>query len=364
MTTNKVARIAGIVASVASVASLTAFGLVAIAQAQAPGAIQDRHHRGLLRRLCRHQPRPGRGHADGGRRFRRQGARPSDRGRLGRPPEQARRRRHRSRASGTTDGVKMITGIDTSSVALAVRKIARTRAGSSSTSARPRPTSPARPARRPARLGLRHLPLADVTGSAIVQAGRRQLVLPHRRLRLRPGAGARRLGRRQGGRRQGGGLRPHPLTTQDFSSFLLQAQASKAKIDRPCECRQDTINSIKQAGEFGIVQGRPDVSPGCWSSHRREVARPARRPGPRPHRGLLLGPERRDPRLDQALPRQAATSHPLPATAGAYSSTLHYLKAVQAAGTDEAKAVMAKMQRDAGQRRHDQERQAARGRPR
>ena len=51
-----------------------------------------------------------------------------------------------------------------------------------------------------------------------------------------------------------GGVR-HPLSTQDFSSFLLQAQASKAKIIGLANAGQDTINSIKQAGEFGIVKG-------------------------------------------------------------------------------------------------------------
>src|SRR5204863_3005606 len=51
-----------------------------------------------------------------------------------------------------------------------------------------------------------------------------------------------------------GGVK-HPLDTQDFSSFLLQAQASKAKIIGLANAGQNTINSIKQAGEFGIVKG-------------------------------------------------------------------------------------------------------------
>src|SRR6202011_5488056 len=46
-----------------------------------------------------------------------------------------------------------------------------------------------------------------------------------------------------------------PLNTQDFSSFLLQAQASKAKIVGLANAGGDTINSIKQASEFGIVKG-------------------------------------------------------------------------------------------------------------
>src|SRR5207249_3402447 len=47
----------------------------------------------------------------------------------------------------------------------------------------------------------------------------------------------------------------HPQNTQDFSSFLLQAQASKAKIIGLANAGGDTTNSIKQAGEFGIVKG-------------------------------------------------------------------------------------------------------------
>src|SRR5450631_4501370 len=47
----------------------------------------------------------------------------------------------------------------------------------------------------------------------------------------------------------------HPLNTNDFSSFLLQAQASKAKVVGLANAGGDTINSIKQASEFGIVKG-------------------------------------------------------------------------------------------------------------
>ncbi len=47
----------------------------------------------------------------------------------------------------------------------------------------------------------------------------------------------------------------HPLNTQDFCSFLLQAQASKAKIIGLANAGGDTTNSIKQAAEFGIVKG-------------------------------------------------------------------------------------------------------------
>src|SRR5256714_4230818 len=52
----------------------------------------------------------------------------------------------------------------------------------------------------------------------------------------------------------------HPLNTQDFSSFLLQAQASKAKIVGLANAGGDTTNSIKQSAEFGILKGRPNLA--------------------------------------------------------------------------------------------------------
>ena len=55
-----------------------------------------------------------------------------------------------------------------------------------------------------------------------------------------------------------GGVR-HPLNTSDFSSFLLQAQASKAKVIGLANAGGDTINAIKQAAEFGLMKGRPEA---------------------------------------------------------------------------------------------------------
>src|ERR671931_2578080 len=52
----------------------------------------------------------------------------------------------------------------------------------------------------------------------------------------------------------------HPFPTSDFSSFLLQAQASKAKIIGLGNAGADTINAIKQAAEFGITQGGQNLA--------------------------------------------------------------------------------------------------------
>ena len=57
-----------------------------------------------------------------------------------------------------------------------------------------------------------------------------------------------------------------PVNTPDFSSFLLQAQSSKAKVVGLANAGGDTTNSIKQAHEFGIVDRRPEARRACWCS--------------------------------------------------------------------------------------------------
>ena len=68
----------------------------------------------------------------------------------------------------------------------------------------------------------------------------------------------------------------HPLNTNDFSSFLLQAQSSKAKVIGLANAGGDTINSIKQAAEFGIVKGGQKLRRPAGVRERRQCARPAR----------------------------------------------------------------------------------------
>src|SRR5207247_8082162 len=53
----------------------------------------------------------------------------------------------------------------------------------------------------------------------------------------------------------------HPLNTNDFSSFLLQAQTSKAKVIGLANAGGDTINAIKSGAEFGIMKGGQKLSP-------------------------------------------------------------------------------------------------------
>jgi ABC-type branched-subunit amino acid transport system substrate-binding protein len=80
----------------------------------------------------------------------------------------------------------------------------------------------------------------------------------------------------------------HPINSSDFSAFLVQAQASKAQVVGLANAGGDTINSIKQAAEFGV---RSEARRTAGIHHRRQH-RTAAAPSSS-HRGILLGPERR-----------------------------------------------------------------------
>jgi branched-chain amino acid transport system substrate-binding protein len=131
----------------------------------------------------------------------------------------------------------------------------------------------------------------------------------------------------------------HPLNTSDFSSFLLQAQASKAKVIGLANAGGDTVNAIKQAAEFGIMKGGQKVSPLLAfvtdiDSIGLETAQ-----------GLLLAEAfywdlNDDTRAFSKRFMERMKRVPTSAQAGVYSSVMHYLKAVKAAGTTDSAAVM------------------------
>ena len=93
----------------------------------------------------------------------------------------------------------------------------------------------------------------------------------------------------------------HPLNTSDFSSFLLQAQSSKAKVIGLANAGGDTTNSIKQAAEFGIVAGGQKLAALLLVHQRRARTGTEDGAGPDVHGVLLLGPERQYPRMVEAL---------------------------------------------------------------
>jgi branched-chain amino acid transport system substrate-binding protein len=134
----------------------------------------------------------------------------------------------------------------------------------------------------------------------------------------------------------------HPLNTQDFSSFLLQAQGSGAQVLGLANAGTDTTTAIKQASEFGITQGGQQLA-GLLL-----VLSDIHALGLQVAQGLVLTTgfywDRNDDTRAWAE-RYFARMKRMPnmIQAGVYSSVRHYLKAVEAAGTDEAKAVAAKM---------------------
>jgi branched-chain amino acid transport system substrate-binding protein len=241
------------------------------------------------------------------------------------------------------DGVKMITGLGTSSVALAVRKVSQEKGlidlntGAASSDLTGPACSPTG-----AHWVYDTYSLAHVTGSAMVKAGgdswyflTADYAFGHALERdvsdVVKAAGGKVLGAVR-----------HPLSTQDFSSFLLQAQASKAKVIGLANAGMDTVNAIKQAGEFGIVKGGQKLAGLLvFATDVQSLTLPVAQ-------GLVLTEAFYWDLNDETrawTKRYRAKKDKLPSmlTAGVYSATLHYLKAVQAAGTDDAKTVMAKM---------------------
>ena len=134
----------------------------------------------------------------------------------------------------------------------------------------------------------------------------------------------------------------HPLGTPDFSSFLLQAQGSKAKIIGMANGGTDVINLIKQASEFGIVQGGQRLAALLVTIAEVHGL------GLQAAQGLVLTEafywDNDEASRAFAKKFMARTGRmPNMVQAGTYSSVLQYLKAVQAAGTDATEAVAKKL---------------------
>jgi len=139
-----------------------------------------------------------------------------------------------------------------------------------------------------------------------------------------------------------GGVRA-PINNQDFSSFLLQAQASKAKVIGLANAGGDTTNSIKQAAEFGIVKGGQSLA-GLLV-----FLTDIHALGLNTAQGLIFTETFYWDMNDQtrAFSNRFAPKdkgiHPTMVHAGVYASVLHYLKAVEALKSDDGTKVVAKM---------------------
>ena len=134
-----------------------------------------------------------------------------------------------------------------------------------------------------------------------------------------------------------------PLNTPDFSSYLLQAQGSKAKVIGLANAGADTQNAVRQASEFGIVQSGQKLATLLM------FITDVKGLGLQVAQGLTFTNgfywDRNDDTRAFAKRYGDRNNGAMPSMvqAGAYSATMHYLKAVAAAGTDDADAVSAKM---------------------
>src|SRR3989440_2214772 len=138
----------------------------------------------------------------------------------------------------------------------------------------------------------------------------------------------------------------HPLNTSDFSSFLLEAQSSKAKVIGLANAGGDTTNSIKQAAEFGIIAGGQKIAPLLMFINDVHAL------GLKTAQGLTftesfywdLNDKTREwsKRFQKASPK---SSMPSMTVAGLYAEILHYLKAMEALGSNprDGAKVVAKM---------------------
>jgi branched-chain amino acid transport system substrate-binding protein len=135
----------------------------------------------------------------------------------------------------------------------------------------------------------------------------------------------------------------HPLNTADFSSFLLQAQSSKAKIVGLANAGGDTTNSIKQAAEFGIVKGGQSLAGLLvFITDVHGLGLPTAQ-------GLIFtetfywDQNDKTRAFGKRFAERDKGIHPTMIHAGVYSAVTHYLKAVEALKSDDGTKVIAKM---------------------
>jgi branched-chain amino acid transport system substrate-binding protein len=145
-----------------------------------------------------------------------------------------------------------------------------------------------------------------------------------------------------GGAKVAGAVR-HPINSPDLASYLLQAQASKAKVVALADAGGDFTNAVKQADQFGLRKSGKQTLAGLhvFISDIHSL-------GLEQAQGMVLttgfywnlNAETRawSRRFYEKTKRMPTMVH-----AGVYSSTLHYLKAIQAAGTKAPQAVLSKM---------------------
>ncbi|MFL5057148.1 MAG: ABC transporter substrate-binding protein [Microvirga sp.] len=243
-----------------------------------------------------------------------------------------------------TDGVDVITDVPTSSVALAINQITKDKnkvflnSGAASSDLTGAQCSP-----NTVHWTYDTVMLANGTGGAMVKAGgdtwfflTADYAFGHALERDTEAVVTKAGGKVVGKVR-------HPLNTQDFSSFLLQAQASKAKIFGLANAGGDTTNAIKQGAEFGIVRGGQNFAGLLvFITDVHALGLPTAQ-------GLIMTETFYWDMNDKtrAFAKRFAERdrgiHPTMIHAGVYSAVTHYLKAVEALKSDDGTKVIAKM---------------------
>ena len=135
----------------------------------------------------------------------------------------------------------------------------------------------------------------------------------------------------------------HPLNTNDFSSFLLQAQGSKAQVIGLANAGGDTINAIKQASEFGIVKGGQKLAGLLVFISDINSLGLERAQGLSLTEAFYWDLNDKTRAFSKRFGEKFKGKMPTMVQAGFYSATLAYLNAVKAAGTDDPDKVMATM---------------------
>ena len=133
----------------------------------------------------------------------------------------------------------------------------------------------------------------------------------------------------------------HPMETNDFSSYIVQAQASKAKVVGFATAGQSAINAIKTAGEFGLGKNKALAGLYVFISDVHSLGLQAAQ-GMYVTTGFYWDRDEESRKWSRRF-FEKTKRMPTMIQAADYSATMHYLKAIQAAGTDEAAAVMKKM---------------------
>jgi branched-chain amino acid transport system substrate-binding protein len=133
-----------------------------------------------------------------------------------------------------------------------------------------------------------------------------------------------------------------PLNSSDFSSFLLQAQSSKAKIVGLANAGLDTTNSIKQAAEFGIVKGGQKLAGLLMTLAEVHGLGLEAAQGLVLTEGFYWDHDNQSRAFGERFMKRTGRM-PSMIHAGTYSAVISYLKAVKAAGTKDTEAVVAKL---------------------